>query len=50
MVIIVFLSVVLLAYLLGSIPNGLIVARMKGVNIREVGSGNIGDPAAECLR
>jgi glycerol-3-phosphate acyltransferase PlsY len=32
----------LVAYLLGSIPNGLLVARAKGVDIRKVGSGNIG--------
>lgn len=39
------LSVVLAclgAYLFGSIPFGLLVARAKGVDIREVGSGNIG--------
>ena len=31
-----------LAYLLGSIPTGFIVAQLKGVDIRAVGSGNIG--------
>lgn len=30
------------AYLLGSIPTGYLVARAKGVDIRKVGSGNIG--------
>lgn len=30
------------AFLAGSIPFGLIIARANGVNIREVGSGNIG--------
>jgi glycerol-3-phosphate acyltransferase PlsY len=30
------------AYVAGSIPFGLIVARAKGVNLRAVGSGNIG--------
>ncbi len=30
------------AYLAGSIPFGLIIARAKGVDIRQVGSGNIG--------
>ncbi|MBA4146590.1 MAG: glycerol-3-phosphate 1-O-acyltransferase PlsY [Verrucomicrobia bacterium] len=30
------------AYLLGSIPTGYIVAKAKGVDIRSVGSGNIG--------
>ena len=32
----------LLAFLLGSIPFGLIIAKAKGINIREHGSGNIG--------
>ena len=30
------------AYLLGSIPAGYLVARMRGIDIRSVGSGNIG--------
>jgi acyl phosphate:glycerol-3-phosphate acyltransferase len=30
------------AYLLGSIPTGVLVARAKGIDIRKVGSGNIG--------
>lgn len=30
------------AYLLGSIPTGFLVAKAKGVDIRSVGSGNIG--------
>jgi acyl phosphate:glycerol-3-phosphate acyltransferase len=30
------------AYLLGSIPTGFLVARAKGIDIRAVGSGNIG--------
>ncbi|HTM19050.1 MAG TPA: glycerol-3-phosphate 1-O-acyltransferase PlsY [Kofleriaceae bacterium] len=30
------------AYLLGSIPTGLLLARRRGVDIREQGSGNIG--------
>lgn len=29
-------------YLLGSIPNGLLIARIHGVDLRKVGSGNIG--------
>lgn len=33
---------VLAAYLLGAIPNGLLIARLKGIDIRTVGSGNIG--------
>lgn len=32
----------LLSYLLGSIPFGLLVARAKGVDLRKVGSGNVG--------
>lgn len=32
----------LVAYLLGAIPFGLLVARWKGVDIRKAGSGNIG--------
>ena len=30
------------AFLLGSVPTGVIVARTKGVDLRKVGSGNIG--------
>ena len=33
---------VVAAYLLGSIPFGLVIARARGIDIREVGSGNIG--------
>jgi len=36
------------AYLLGSIPTGYLVARAKGIDIRSVGSGNIG--ATNALR
>jgi glycerol-3-phosphate acyltransferase PlsY len=32
----------LAAYVAGSIPFGVVVARAKGVNLRQVGSGNIG--------
>ncbi len=32
----------IIAYLLGAVPFGLLVAKSKGVNIREHGSGNIG--------
>ena len=37
-----YLTVVIGAYLLGSIPTGYLVARAKGIDIRTVGSGNIG--------
>jgi glycerol-3-phosphate acyltransferase PlsY len=40
--------IALLAYLLGSIPTGYLVARAKGIDIRSVGSGNIG--ATNALR
>jgi acyl phosphate:glycerol-3-phosphate acyltransferase len=33
---------VALAFVLGAIPFGVVVARARGVNLREVGSGNIG--------
>jgi glycerol-3-phosphate acyltransferase PlsY len=36
------LLLVVFAYLLGSILFGDIVARIKGVNLREIGSGNVG--------
>ncbi len=36
------LLLVLFAYLLGSVLFGDIIARLKGVNLREVGSGNVG--------
>lgn len=35
-------AAVLVAYLLGSIPTGFLVAKAKGIDIRTVGSGNIG--------
>ncbi|MEW6219249.1 MAG: glycerol-3-phosphate 1-O-acyltransferase PlsY [Thermodesulfobacteriota bacterium] len=35
-------AVILLAYLAGAIPTGLLVARAAGVDIRHQGSGNIG--------
>ncbi len=37
-----YLLTVIAAYLLGSIPTGYLVAKAKGVDIRTVGSGNIG--------
>ena len=37
-----YIVTALAAYLLGSIPTGFVVARARGVDIRTVGSGNIG--------
>ena len=37
-----FIVIAVAAYLLGSIPTGYLVARAKGIDIRTVGSGNIG--------
>ena len=37
-----YICLVVGAYLLGSIPTGYLVARAKGIDIRTVGSGNIG--------
>jgi acyl phosphate:glycerol-3-phosphate acyltransferase len=37
-----FVLTLLCAYLLGSIPTGFLVAKARGVDIRSVGSGNIG--------
>ena len=37
-----FLMTLLAGYFLGSIPTGYLVARVRGVDIRSVGSGNIG--------
>ncbi|MEW6585132.1 MAG: glycerol-3-phosphate 1-O-acyltransferase PlsY [Nitrospirota bacterium] len=36
------ISVVLVSFVLGSIPFGIIVAKVKGVDLKKVGSGNIG--------
>jgi glycerol-3-phosphate acyltransferase PlsY len=38
----VYLPGIVIAYLLGSIPFGLIIARAHGKNLRTIGSGNIG--------
>jgi glycerol-3-phosphate acyltransferase PlsY len=32
----------ILAFIIGSIPTGLLIARAKGIDLRKVGSGNIG--------
>ncbi|HSY75044.1 MAG TPA: glycerol-3-phosphate 1-O-acyltransferase PlsY [Dongiaceae bacterium] len=37
-----YIVVAVAAYLLGSIPTGFLVAKAKGIDIRAVGSGNIG--------
>jgi glycerol-3-phosphate acyltransferase PlsY len=37
-----YIVVVVVAYLLGSIPTGFLVAKARGIDIRAVGSGNIG--------
>src|SRR5437899_558260 len=37
-----YMAAALASYLLGSIPTGFLVAQAKGVDIRSVGSGNIG--------
>jgi len=37
-----FIVTACIAYLLGAIPTGYIVARTRGIDIRQVGSGNIG--------
>jgi acyl phosphate:glycerol-3-phosphate acyltransferase len=37
-----YIVTVVVAYLLGSIPTGFLVAKARGVDIRTVGSGNIG--------
>lgn len=37
-----YILIALGAYLLGSIPFGFLAAKAKGVDIRSVGSGNIG--------
>jgi len=40
--VIVYIAIAFGAYLLGSIPFGFLVAKAKGIDIRSVGSGNIG--------
>ncbi len=36
------LFIAIVSFLIGSIPTGLIISRAKGVDIRKIGSGNIG--------
>jgi glycerol-3-phosphate acyltransferase PlsY len=40
--VLIYVATSLTAYLLGSIPFGFLVAKAKGIDIRNVGSGNIG--------
>jgi glycerol-3-phosphate acyltransferase PlsY len=40
--VLVYIIIVLAAYFLGSMPTGYLAARAKGIDIRTVGSGNIG--------
>jgi glycerol-3-phosphate acyltransferase PlsY len=37
-----FVTVALIAYFLGSLPAGYIAGRIGGVDVRKVGSGNVG--------
>ena len=37
-----YIAVAVVSYLLGSIPTGFLVAKGRGIDIRTVGSGNIG--------
>lgn len=37
-----YITIAVAAYFLGSVPSGYLVARAKGIDIRKVGSGNIG--------
>src|SRR6185295_12546363 len=35
-------SLVALAYLLGSVPSGYVLGKLAGVDVRKIGSGNVG--------
>jgi len=37
-----YISLLIIGFILGSIPFGIIIARAKGINLKEVGSRNIG--------
>jgi acyl phosphate:glycerol-3-phosphate acyltransferase len=40
--VLIYIAIAVAAYLLGSVPFGFLVAKAKGIDIRSVGSGNIG--------
>ena len=42
MELLVWLVAIFLGYLFGSLPTGYIAGRLKGLDLRNVGSGNIG--------
>ncbi len=42
MTLVLFVTCAIMSYLLGSIPTGYLMARARGIDIRSVGSGNIG--------
>ena len=37
-----YIVVVLISYLLGSVPTGFLAGKARGIDVRTVGSGNIG--------
>ena len=37
-----FIGLIIASFLIGSIPTGLLIAKTKGIDLRKVGSGNIG--------
>ncbi|MCX5749360.1 MAG: glycerol-3-phosphate acyltransferase, partial [Candidatus Saganbacteria bacterium] len=37
-----FILILALSYLIGSVPFGLVISRMKGIDITKAGSGNTG--------
>ena len=49
MIVLQYAAVIVVGYLLGSIPFGYIAGRMRGVDVREYGSGRTGGPTS-CAR